>query len=54
MIGCDIDSTLVKTAIENIHRVVNDEGTSLFLKKHLQDQAAVIGANEDMLTEEER
>jgi len=33
VIGCDIDHRLVKTAIENIHKAINDDEVSLFLKK---------------------
>ena len=55
VIGCDIDSSLVNTAIENMHRVINDQGTSMFLKKHLQDHEAAIGAADaEMLTPEEK
>jgi len=53
--GVDLDSSLVKTAIENMHRVINDQDTSLFLKQHIQENEAAIGAaDESMLTSEEK
>jgi tRNA1(Val) A37 N6-methylase TrmN6 len=54
IIGIDIDNKLVRQATDNIHKIVNDESTSTFLKTHLQQSLQSNGvANESMLNEEE-
>ena len=46
---------MVNSAIDNMHRVINDQGTSMFLKQHLSEAEAGKGnADTQMLTPDEK
>lgn len=46
---------MVNSAIDNMHRVINDQGASMFLKQHLSEAEAGKGsADTQMLTPDEK
>lgn len=46
MIGVDIDRNLIKSAINNMHKIINDAESSEFIKAHTDDQDAMMVASE--------
>ena len=48
IIGVDIDPALTNKAIDNMHRIVNDEGASTFLRQHMEAE------DKEMPTEQEQ
>ena len=46
VIGVDIDRNLIKSAINNMHKIINDAESSEFIKAHTDDQDAIMVASE--------
>jgi UDP-N-acetyl-D-mannosaminuronate dehydrogenase len=46
VIGVDIDRNLIKSAINNMHKMINEAESSEFIKAHTDDLDTLMVANE--------